>query len=89
MVTPERYGWVQVTTSYKRLHALTNIDAHPIPRERHTPDSMHTGKALSIFNSNTAFRQDINDRDIMPLTAVRTPTHLFFEFLYLPMRLNW
>ena len=83
VVIPKKSGDNRIAVNYKKLNKLSILGQLPIPRVDEFLDKLGTGRAFSIFDFGSSFRQITVHKDTIPLTAFYNPTRLF-ERLIMP-----
>lgn len=73
---------------YRKLNAVTEKDAYPLPYINATLDRLRNAKFLSSMDIKSAYFQVPLEKSSRPLTAFTVPNRGLFQFLRLPMGLS-
>ncbi len=80
-------GW-RIVHAYNKLNAVTIPDQTPIPRQDETIDAMAGSQTFPTMDLMDGYYQVLMRTKDIPLTAVRTPSGMLWEYLVMPQGLT-
>ena len=80
---PKKSDGIPIPVNYQKLNKVTEISQIAIPRVDEVLDTLSGGSVFSVFDLFSGFIQLTIHPDIIPLTALCTPTGLY-EWLCMP-----
>ena len=80
-------GQFRLCIDYRKLNAVINCEAHPIPRMDDILDSLNGAKMFTTLDLRSGYHQVPMDPDDKPKTAFATSGSLF-QFTRMPFGLN-
>lgn len=88
LLVKKKDGSYRFCVDYRKLNAVTEKDAYPLPYINATLDRLRNAKFLSSMDIKSAYFQVPLEESSRPLTAFTVPNRGLFHFLRLPMGLS-